>query len=36
MALTGHKSVQTAMRYFQSGAVHLIKAANLLGEDSQE
>lgn len=30
MALTGHKSVQTAMRYFQPGAVRLSKAANLL------
>ena len=30
MALTGHRSMQTAMRYFQSGAVPHTRAANLL------
>ncbi len=30
MALTGHRSVQTAVRYFQTGAVEKSKAANLL------
>jgi hypothetical protein len=30
MALTGHRSVQTAVRYFQTGAVENAKAANLL------
>jgi hypothetical protein len=30
VALTGHRSVQTAMRYFQAGSVHEIHAANLL------
>lgn len=30
MALTGHRSVQTAMRYFQSGAVQKGRAAQLL------
>jgi integrase len=30
MALTGHRSVQTAMRYFQTGAVEQSRAANLL------
>jgi integrase len=30
MALTGHRSVQTAMRYFQSGAVQQTRAADLL------
>lgn len=35
MALTGHRSVQTAMRYFQSGAVQHTRAANLLGNDQK-
>jgi integrase len=30
MALTGHRSVQTALRYFQTGAVQQTPAANLL------
>jgi integrase len=30
MALTGHRSVQTALRYFQTGAVQQARAANLL------
>jgi integrase len=30
MALTGHHSVQTALRYFQTGAVQQTRAANLL------
>jgi integrase len=30
MALTGHRSVQTALRYFQTGAVQQTRAANLL------
>ena len=30
MALTGLRSVQTAMRYFQTGAVEQSRAANLL------
>ncbi len=32
MALTGHRSVQTALKYFQVGAVQQTKAANLLGK----
>ncbi len=32
MALTGHRSVQTAVRYFQSGAVENSRAGNLLGD----
>jgi hypothetical protein len=31
MALTGHRSVQTAVRYFQAGAVEKSQAGNLLG-----
>jgi integrase len=31
MALTGHRSVQTAVRYFQAGAVEKSRAGNLLG-----
>jgi integrase len=31
MALTGHRSVQTALRYFQTGAVQHTRAASLLG-----
>ena len=30
MALTGHRSVQTALRYFQTGAVQHTRAATLL------
>jgi integrase len=30
MALTGHRSVQTALRYFQTGSVQQTRAANLL------
>ena len=30
MALTGHRSIQTAMRYFQAGAVQESRAADLL------
>jgi integrase len=30
MALTGHRSVQTALRYFQTGVVQQTRAANLL------
>jgi hypothetical protein len=30
MALTGHRSVQTIMRYFRTGAVQHSQAANLL------
>jgi hypothetical protein len=30
MGLTGHRSLTTFLRYFQSGAVHHIRAANLL------
>ena len=31
MALTGHRSVQTAIRYFQAGSVEKSKAGDLLG-----
>jgi integrase len=31
MALTGHRSVATALRYFQTGAVEKSRAGNLLG-----
>ncbi len=31
MALTDHRSVQTAVRYFQAGAVEKSRAASLLG-----
>jgi integrase len=34
MALTGHRSAQTAARYFQAGAVEKSQAANLLGNGS--
>jgi len=30
MALTGHRSIQTALRYFQTGAVQQTRAATLL------
>ncbi len=36
MALTGHRSVQTALKYFQTGAVQQTRAANLLGGHSRE
>jgi integrase len=36
MALTGHRSVQTVMRYFQTGAVQHTQAANLLGGPDPE
>lgn len=31
-ALTGHRNVQTALRYFQSGAIQLTRAPTLLDE----
>lgn len=34
MALTGHRSVQTAIKYFQVGQVEKSRAANLLGNDA--
>ena len=34
MALTGHRSVQTAVRDFQAGAVEKYHAENILGSDS--
>jgi integrase len=36
MALTGHRSVQTAVRYFQAGAVERSQAGNLLGNKPSE
>ena len=33
-ALTGHRSVQTVMRYFQTGAVQQTKAASLLNDSN--
>jgi hypothetical protein len=36
MALTGYRSVQTAVRYFQAGAVEKSQAGNLLGSGSRE
>jgi hypothetical protein len=33
MALTGHRSVQTVMRYFQTGSVQQTRAANLLKKE---
>jgi integrase len=36
MALTGHRSVQTALKYFQTGAVQHTRAANLLGTSPPE
>ena len=36
MALTGHRSVQTALRYFQTGAAQETRAANLLGDHSRD
>jgi integrase len=32
MAMTGHRSVQTFLRYFQTGAVQQSRAANLLSD----
>jgi integrase len=36
MALTGHRSVQTAMRYFQSGSVQHTRAANFLHDAPED
>jgi integrase len=36
MALTGHRSVQTAVRYFQAGAVEKSQAGNLLGNGTRD
>ena len=33
MAMTGHRSIQTVMRYFQTGAIGQTRAARLLGDD---
>jgi hypothetical protein len=33
MAMTGHRSVQTVMWHFQTGAIGQIRAARLLGYD---
>ena len=35
MAMTGHRSIQTVMRYFQTGAIGQTRAARLLGDDPQ-
>jgi integrase len=35
MAMTGHRSVQTVMRYFQTGLIGQTRAARLLGDDPQ-
>lgn len=35
MALTGHRSVQTALHYYQPGAVQNSRAANLLAEPAE-
>jgi integrase len=35
MALTGHRSVQTFLRYFQTGVVQNTQAANLLGHSTK-
>jgi hypothetical protein len=32
-AMTGHRSIQTVMRYFQTGAIGQTRAARLLGDD---
>ena len=32
MAMTGHRSVQTFLRYFQPGSVQVSRAAKLLGD----
>jgi len=36
MALTGHRSVQTALHYYQPGAVQHSRAANLLADSPKE
>lgn len=36
MSLTGHRSVQTFLRYFRSGTVQATKAANLMGNPTDE
>jgi integrase len=36
MGLTGHRSMVTFMRYFQTGAVQRTKAANLLGDSNDQ
>jgi integrase len=36
MALTGHRSVQTVMRYFQMGAVQQTRAATLLKDSTDK
>jgi integrase len=36
MALTGHRSVQTALHYYQPGAVQHSRAANLLADSPNE
>ena len=33
MAMTGHRSIQSVMRYFQSGAIGETRAARLLDDD---
>jgi hypothetical protein len=33
MAMTWHRSIQTVMRYFQTGAIGQTRAARLLGDD---
>ena len=35
MALTGHRSVQTVMRYFQTGVVQQTRAANLMTDSNE-
>lgn len=34
MAVTGHRSVQTVMRYFQTGAISKNRVARLLSDDT--
>jgi hypothetical protein len=36
MALTGHRSVQTALHYYQPGAVQHTRTANLLPDPLKE
>jgi integrase len=36
MALTGHRSVQTALHYYQTGAVQHTRAANLLADSPKD
>src|ERR1700676_2875881 len=33
MAMTGHRSIQTLMRYFQTGVIGQTRAARLMGDD---